>query len=65
MMHFYVDGPKNNGIARLHMVKYHGHSDFVYKYLFVDVRGHERIYLEHEDTSAKNGKKLSFFGVKW
>ncbi|RBR10560.1 uncharacterized protein FIESC28_09424 [Fusarium coffeatum] len=65
MMHFYVDGPKNNGIARLHMVKYRGHSDFVYKYLFVDVRGHERIYLEHEDTSAKNGKKLSFFGVKW
>jgi import inner membrane translocase subunit TIM21 len=47
------------------MVKYRGHSDFVYKYLFVDVRGHERIYLEHEDTSAKNGKKLSFFGVKW
>ncbi|KAI1011305.1 hypothetical protein LB504_002553 [Fusarium proliferatum] len=66
MMHFYVDGPKNNGIARLHMVKYRGHSDFEYKYLFVDIRGHDRIYLEQEDTtSSKGGKKLSFFGVKW
>ncbi|KAM0195259.1 hypothetical protein ACHAPA_000873 [Fusarium lateritium] len=66
MMHFYVDGPKNNGIARLHMVKYRGHSDYVYKYLFVDVQGHERIYLEHEDSSSsKDGKKFSLFGVKW
>ncbi|KAF5000617.1 hypothetical protein FGRMN_1649 [Fusarium graminum] len=65
MMHFYVDGPKNNGIARLHMVKYRGHSDFVYKYLFVDIKGHERIYLEHEDSSSKDGKKFSLFGVKW
>ncbi|KAG9504493.1 mitochondrial import inner membrane translocase subunit tim21 [Fusarium musae] len=65
-MHFYVDGPKNHGIARLHMVKYRGHSDFEYKYLFVDIKGHDRIYLEQEDTtSSKGGKKLSFFGVKW
>ncbi|KAF4977592.1 hypothetical protein FZEAL_5906 [Fusarium zealandicum] len=66
LMHFYVDGPSNNGIARQHMVKYRGHSDFEYKYLFVDVKGHERIYLENEESAAsKVGKKLSFFGVKW
>ncbi|KAF5006383.1 hypothetical protein FDECE_7229 [Fusarium decemcellulare] len=66
LMHFYVDGPLNNGIARLHMVRYRGQSDYEYKYLFVDVKGHERIYLEHEETAAsKIGKKLSFFGVKW
>lgn len=48
------------------MVKYRGHNDYVYKYLFVDVPGHERIYLEHEDSSSsKDGKKFSLFGVKW
>ena len=62
-----VDGPLNKGVAQLHMVKYRGQSDFEYKYLYVDVRGHDRIYLENEATSAasKAGKKLSFFGVKW
>ncbi|KAM5348164.1 hypothetical protein ACJ41O_007988 [Fusarium nematophilum] len=66
LMHFYVDGPLNNGVARLHMIRYRGHSDFEYKYLFVDVRGHERIYLEHEESrESKVGKKLNFFGVKW
>lgn len=48
------------------MVKYHGHSDFEYKYLYVDVKGHDRVYLENEATSgSKASKKLSFFGVKW
>lgn len=48
------------------MVKQRGHSDFEYKYLFVDIRGHERIYLEHDQTAAsKSGKNFSLFGVKW
>lgn len=57
----------NNGVARLHMIKHPGSSDFEYKYLFLDVKGHERIYLEKADESSKGkGKtKLSFFGVKW
>lgn len=63
---FQVEGPLNNGVARLHMVKRHGWDDFEYKYLFVDVKGHERIYLEKDDGSNGKGKKqLSFFGVKW
>lgn len=48
------------------MVKYRGQDDFEYKYLFLDIKGHDRIYLENAETSgAKSGKKLSFFGVKW
>jgi import inner membrane translocase subunit TIM21 len=48
------------------MVKRRGESDFEYKYLFVDVKGHERIYLENADSAASSGKKqISFFGVKW
>ncbi|KAK2592834.1 mitochondrial import inner membrane translocase subunit tim21 [Conoideocrella luteorostrata] len=66
VMHFHVDGPSQNGIAQLHMVKRRGQSDYEYKYLFVDVKGHERIYLENADSSGKSVKRqLSFFGVKW
>ena len=58
----------NNGVVRLHMVKYPSSSDFEYKYLFLDVKGHERIYLEKADESGKGKgakKQLSFFGAKW
>lgn len=50
------------------MVKYPSSSDFEYKYLFLDVKGHERIYLEKADESGKGKgakKQLSFFGAKW
>ncbi|KAM0431907.1 hypothetical protein ACHAPT_005160 [Fusarium lateritium] len=55
LMHFYAS-------SQLHR----GQGEYEYKYFFVDVKGHERIYLEHEETAtSKIGKKLSFFGVKW
>jgi import inner membrane translocase subunit TIM21 len=62
-----VDGPSNNGVAQLHMVKPRGRSEYEYKYLFVDVKGHERVYLENAESSAaaKGRKQLSLFGVKW
>ncbi|KAG9259069.1 import inner membrane translocase subunit tim-21 [Emericellopsis atlantica] len=66
LMHFYVQGPKDNGTVRLHMFKRPDMSEFEYKYLFLDVKGHERIYLEKQDESKVKGKKqLSFFGIKW
>ncbi|KAG5926263.1 mitochondrial import inner membrane translocase subunit tim21 [Claviceps africana] len=66
VMHFHVDGPLRDGIAQLHMVKQRGQSDYEYKYLFVDVKGHERIYLENAASSGNPVKRqLSFFGVKW
>jgi import inner membrane translocase subunit TIM21 len=66
LMHFYVEGPLNNGVARLHMVRHRGSGDLEYKYLFIDIKGHERIYLEKSDDSSGKGKKaLNFFGVKW
>lgn len=60
-----VDGPLNNGTAQLHMVKGRGHSDYEYKYLFVEVKGHDRIYLENADAAGASKKKLSWFGVNW
>ncbi|UNI21631.1 mitochondrial import inner membrane translocase subunit tim21 [Purpureocillium takamizusanense] len=66
VMHFHVDGPLRNGIAQMHMIRRRGESDFEYKYLFIDIKGHERIYLENADDKPASGKKqLSFFGVKW
>ncbi len=61
-----VDGPLQNGIAQMHMVKRRGESDYEYKYLFIDIKGHDRIYLENAEDKTTSGKKqLSFFGVKW
>ncbi|KAF7538216.1 hypothetical protein G7Z17_g12684 [Cylindrodendrum hubeiense] len=66
VMHFYVEGQRNRGIAQLHMIRHRDQSDYLYKYLFVDIEDHERIYLEQDATgSSGSGKKLSFFGVKW
>lgn len=67
MMHFYVEGPLANGVVQCHMVMPRGRSEYEYKYLFVDIKGHERIYLENADTAAsRSGKKPpTFFGVKW
>lgn len=48
------------------MVKLPGHSDYEYKYLFVDVKGHERVYLENSEANRSAGKtSFSMFGVKW
>ncbi|KYK59355.1 import inner membrane translocase subunit tim-21 [Drechmeria coniospora] len=66
VMHFHVDGPLRNGIAQLHMIRRRGDGDYEYKYLFVDVKGHDRIYLENADDKPSSGKKqFSFLGVKW
>jgi import inner membrane translocase subunit TIM21 len=49
------------------MIKRPSDSEFAYKYLALDVRGHQRIYLENADAvsdgSAKSKTKL--FGVSW
>ncbi|KAM3511692.1 hypothetical protein MY11210_004649 [Beauveria gryllotalpidicola] len=67
LLHFHVEGPRNHGVAQVHMVKPRGHSDYEYKYLFVDVKGHERIYLENSEANrSSTGKKgFTLFGAKW
>lgn len=66
-MHFNVEGPLNKGVVNLHMVKHPSENEFFYRYLFLDVKGHPRIYLENADASAdspgKNKNKL--FGISW
>ncbi|KAH8659268.1 TIM21-domain-containing protein [Tricladium varicosporioides] len=67
IMHFNVEGPLNKGVVNLHMTRGPNDSEFVYKYLALDVKGHQRIYLENaDDTPNSPGKsKTKLFGVSW
>ncbi|KAM0124190.1 hypothetical protein ACHAO1_011107 [Botrytis cinerea] len=65
VMHFNVEGPLNKGVVNLHMVKRPSESEFVYKYLFLDVKGHQRIYLENADATNSGPGKSRFLGVTW
>ncbi len=52
----------------LHLIQRPGQSEHEYKYFMVDVKGHQRIYLENADAKpAKEGDNKGFkmFGVKW
>jgi import inner membrane translocase subunit TIM21 len=63
-----VRGPKGTGRVGMHLVKRGGHGEYEYKYFFIDVKGHQRIYLENADaTRAKEAETKGFklFGVKW
>jgi import inner membrane translocase subunit TIM21 len=61
----------NKGVVSLHMVKSTPDSElgnqFVYKYLAIDVKGHQRIYLENADASLDSPakSKTKIFGVSW
>jgi len=66
IMHFNVEGPKEKGVVRLHMTKEKDQHKFEYKYLALDVKGHQRIYLENRDVVETEGRKSGrMFGVKW
>ncbi|PSS02176.1 TIM21-domain-containing protein [Coniella lustricola] len=68
IMHFFVEGPLNRGTAFLHLIKHAGHSEYEYKYFYIDIKGHQRIYFENADGSLQNGgakKSSTLFGIKW
>jgi mitochondrial import inner membrane translocase subunit TIM21 len=49
------------------MIKRAGEHEFEYKYLFLDVKGEQRIYLENTDASPKSAGKGTgkVFGIQW
>ncbi|KAK7748599.1 mitochondrial import inner membrane translocase subunit tim21 [Cytospora paraplurivora] len=67
LMQFYVEGPLNRGSVSIHLIKHPGQSEHQYRYFFLDIKGHPRIYLEdasgHQHSSDGKGTKL--FGIKW
>lgn len=62
-----VEGPLNRGSVHIHLIKYPGHSEHQYKYFYLDVKGHQRLYLEDGGSSAQQGGKKGgkLFGIKW
>ncbi len=44
LMHFNVEGPRNKGVANMHLVKRAGRGEYEYRHFYVDVRGQQRIY---------------------
>ncbi|KAI1482604.1 mitochondrial import inner membrane translocase subunit TIM21 [Daldinia eschscholtzii] len=67
VIHFHVEGPLNSGVAYLHLTKYANHDDFEYKYFWVDIKGHPRIYLENADAkpAGEGARNFKMFGVNW
>lgn len=65
VMNFHLDGPRANGQAYLHLTRRRGQSDFAYQYFYVDVPGHDRIYLEKSGGDAPGDKRGTIFGIKW
>lgn len=52
----------------MHLTKRASQSAFEYRYFYIDIAGHQRIYLENADASPSDkGDKQGFklFGVKW
>lgn len=52
----------------MHLIKRAGKSEHEFRYFFIDVPGHQRVYLENADaTPSDKGEKQGFklFGVKW
>jgi mitochondrial import inner membrane translocase subunit TIM21 len=52
----------------MHLIRPAGQSEHQYKYFYVDVKGHQRIYLENADARPREdggsrGTKL--FGIRW
>lgn len=48
------------------MVKRPSQDEFVYRYLTLDVKGHQRLYLENADTNPdSSAKRTKLFGVSW
>lgn len=63
-----VQGPLAAGEVHMHLVKPADKGDFEYKYLFLEVKGHNRVYLENADAKrdGKDGKTgFRMFGFKW
>ncbi|KAL2356384.1 TIM21-domain-containing protein [Cryomyces antarcticus] len=65
-MHFNVQGPLNAGVVNLHMTKRPDESEFEYRFLSLDVKGHERIYIENADAGKLDKRNQGkMFGVRW
>ncbi|KAK0665791.1 putative mitochondrial import inner membrane translocase subunit tim-21 precursor [Cercophora samala] len=71
-INFNLKGPRNTGKAYVHLFKPVGGREWEYKYFYVDVKGHQRIYLENAEAAAALAAKersktdgIKFLGIRW
>ena len=66
LMHFNVEGSERSGVVNLHMVKKPEQTEFEYKHLTLNVKGHPVLYLENADAKlAKPKSGFTLFGARW
>jgi import inner membrane translocase subunit TIM21 len=64
-MHFNVEGPEAKGVVNVHMVKMQGENEWEYRFLALDVPGHQRIWVENRENAVMDKKSGKMFGVRW
>lgn len=62
---FYVEGPRGQGVAHVHLTRRPGQEDWEYHTLAVDVKGAHRIYLENADEKKGGSAAPKIFGARW
>jgi len=62
---FYVEGPKGQGVVHVHLTKRPSQNDYEYHMLAVDVKGHQRVYLENADERKGSKAAPKIFGARW
>ncbi|EEQ92057.1 hypothetical protein RJZ56_000733 [Blastomyces dermatitidis] len=66
-MNFNVSGPRNDGVVSVHLIKNPQTNEFEYNILALDVKGHQRYYLENAEATKNSAKKTAtkIFGIQW
>ncbi|KAK4178194.1 putative mitochondrial import inner membrane translocase subunit tim-21 precursor [Triangularia setosa] len=71
-INFNLKGPRGTGKVYIHLFKPVGGPEYEYKYFYVDVKGHQRIYLENAEAAAALAAKersktegFKFLGIRW
>lgn len=49
----------------VHMTKKPSEDEFNYNVLSLDIKGHERVYVENMDDKGPSKGGVKMFGVKW
>jgi import inner membrane translocase subunit TIM21 len=64
-MQFLVKGKIAEGWATMHLEKQPDDDEFVWVLLALDVKGHQRIYLEGKNEGGFRKASTKMFGVNW
>jgi import inner membrane translocase subunit TIM21 len=62
---FFVEGPRNQGVVHVHLARRPSQREYEYVTLAVDVKGHQRIYVENADARGDSKVAPKIFGARW